>query len=307
MAFSSAADDFFHDSLLKDSQSLVAQSTRLRLVTRSIATGMKNGSFRSLRRGQGVEFSGVRDYLQGDDVRSIDWNVTARMSKPYVKMFDEEREMVVFLIVDRSLSMETGSGKKSRLQVASEAAALLALAAEQNSSPVGSIFFDGELQFFCAPKAGKDRTMFLLKRLDSVPKKNVRGSVLANAIKGALKILKKRSLVIILSDFRSSEYEQELSRLALKHDVVTLCITDPEDSDFPDVGMLPFFDPETSERRFIPSSNSTFRKAWSNENHSRIDKFKKMCLYRGASPLILSTQDDPVFVLNRFFETRVQG
>lgn len=294
----------FNDSILEDSYGLASRASSLRLAAKSIADGMRTGSFRSLRRGQGIEFSGVRDYLVGDDVRSIDWNVTARMNKPYVKIFDEEREMIVFLVVDQSLSMETGSGKKSRLQVASEAAAILTFAAEQNSSPVGGIFFDGELQFLCSPKSGKDHAMLLVRQLDKGSQKKKTGSVLPNALKGAAQILHKQSLVVVLSDFRSANYESQLARLALKHDVIAICLTDSLDTDFPNLGTLPFYDGETGVTTALPTGHEGFRKAWKNAGQQRIEKFFSICHKRGVSPVLMSTSDDPVFVLNKFFSSR---
>src|SRR5574344_1216575 len=158
-------------TLLGSRESLVRRAALLRLTARSLADSMRSGGFRSLYRGQGIEFNGVREYLPGDDVRTIDWNVTARMDKPYVKLFEEERELPVFLVIDRSLSMNTGSAGRSRLQTACETGALLTLAAEQNQSPVGAVFFDGKIGFSCAPKSGKDRAMLLLTHFDDIPEK----------------------------------------------------------------------------------------------------------------------------------------
>ncbi|NLM00951.1 MAG: DUF58 domain-containing protein [Treponema sp.] len=293
--------------LFEDSSNLVSRASLLRLSAKSIATSMQSGAFRSLRRGQGIEFSGVREYFIGDDVRTIDWNVTARMNKPYVKIFDEEKEMVVFVLLDRSLSMELGSGKKSRLQVASEAACLLTFAAEQNASPVGLILFDGELQFISEPKTGKDNAMLLLQQLNRIPKKIKAGSVLTNALRGAEKILKKRSLVVILSDFRCAFYEDALASLAIKHDVVAVNLSDSIDTDFPSVGMLPFYDPETKVFEMYPTENESFKKEWKIAGQKRIEKFVSVCNKRGVSPLFLSTKDDPVFVLNKFFSSRRRG
>ena len=293
-------------AVLENPDSLSERASHLRLAARTIAAGLKTGSFRLLRRGHGVEFSGVREYFTDDDVRSIDWNVTARMNKPFVKLFDEEREMVVFVIVDCSLSMETGSGKMSRCAQAIEAAALVTLASEHNGSPVGAMLFDGELRFSCPPKSGRNHAMTILRRLDAIPEKTVRGSVLPNAIKGTLRLLKKKSLVVIFSDFRCAGYEGPLSQLAVKHDVLCVNISDPLDSDFPSVGTLRFFDPETKETRLLPTSHNAFKKIWKHENQSRIENFQMICSHRGAASVLMTTQDDPVFILGRFFKARVR-
>ena len=174
--------------------SLFQKATYLRIAARKLADSMKSGGFRSLYRGQGIEFAGVREYLRGDDVRSIDWNVTARMGKPFVKMFDEEHELEIFLIVDRSASMFTGSKGKVKYETAAEVSALLALAGEINECPVGAVFFDGKIHFSCVPEAGRERTMHILSKLDEF-NGAVKGSVLGNAITGAVKMLNHHSLL----------------------------------------------------------------------------------------------------------------
>ena len=166
-------------------ETLAKQAALLRLTAASLAAGFKTGSFRSLFRGQGIEFSGVREYLRGDDVRAIDWNVTARMGKPYVKLFEEERELQIFIVVDRSRSMFSGTGSKTRYRTAAEAASLVAMAAEINASGIGAVFFDGDIQFSCAPESGRKRTMLLLARLDEVDEYGVSGSALKSALTGA--------------------------------------------------------------------------------------------------------------------------
>lgn len=298
------ASELVKNSLLVNKASLAERAVYLRLTTRAIAEGIKTGSFSSLFKGQGIEFTGVREYLQGDDVRSIDWNVSARMGKTYVKMFEEEREMQIFLLVDRSLSMNTSSAKRSRLQIASEAAALIALAAEQNKSPIGAVFFDSKIGFSCEPKSGKDRTLLLLNKLDEYSEKTKPGSVLASALKGAAKLLKKRSLVVVLSDFRTSAYEKELAHLAMKHDVIAIRITDSADTKLPAVGTLPFVDPETSLLQMLPTSHRGFQQAWKTYSQVSLERWEALCLKRGVIPLCMSTTDDPIKILTRFFSLR---
>ena len=150
------------ENLISDRESLLKRAALLRITTTSLASAMQSGAFRSLYRGQGIEFAGVREYLRGDDVRTIDWNVTARSAKPFVKMFNEERELQIFLIIDRSVSMQEGAKNKSRLEMATEIAALLALAAERNSSPVGAVFFSGDIEFAIQPKNSQNQTLLLL-------------------------------------------------------------------------------------------------------------------------------------------------
>ncbi|HZK20487.1 MAG TPA: DUF58 domain-containing protein, partial [Treponemataceae bacterium] len=227
---------------MRRSQKVLAKkAAALNLSAKSIADGMRSGSYRSMYSGRGIEFVGVRNYLRGDDVRSIDWNVTARMGKPYVKMYEEERELIVFLIVDRSLSMEGGIvvssdgsiRKCSRIETATEAAALVLLAAQKNASPIGGVLFSGALEYTAVPKVSKDAAMRLFYKLDSIPDRNSEGTALVQAIRGAAKRLKNRSLVMIFSDFRCAGYEKDLARLGRSHDVVAVRISDSSDTQLP--------------------------------------------------------------------------
>ena len=289
-------------SVIESRESLAVRASRLRLRVRSIAGGMKTGSFRSMYRGTGVEFNGVREYLRGDDVRLIDWNVTARMGKAYVKLFEEEKELVVFFVIDRSLSMQQGAGTRSRLGVATETAALLTLAASLNNSPVGAVMFGGSVEFSCAPETGRDCEMLILSQLDSLPKSKVKGSVLSNALHGSHRLLRSRALVFVISDFRTTGYEKELARLALKHDVVAVRCTDSCDTELPEAGSIPFFDAETGVKRVLPTSHPGFRKAWRDDNRLRVKRWQSMCARRGVIPLIMPTDADPVVVLSNFFK-----
>jgi uncharacterized protein (DUF58 family) len=292
-------------ALLRDDRArLVRRASLLRLTAAALAQNIRGGGFKSLYRGHGIEFSGVREYFTGDDVRSIDWNVTARMARPFVKMYEEERELQIFLIVDRSLSMQTGVQGKSRLETAAEAAALLTLAAEQNASPVGAVLFDGALSFSCAPETGRDHSMLILSHLDRMNEQPVRGSVLGNALTGAERLLRHRSLIFVISDFRAAGWELPFARLAGHHDVVAVRITDPADSELPDVGTIPFADPETGDRVVLPTSSSVFARAWFDDNRRRLEKWTQICIKRGGYPVLLSVTEDPVAVLSRFFTQR---
>lgn len=284
--------------------SLARRAALLQLSARKIADGMRSGTFKSLYYGHGIEFSGVRDYLTGDDIRSIDWNVSARMGKTYVKTFEEERELSVFIVADQSLSMTTGAGKKSRLETAMECAALLTLASEQNASPVGAVLFDGEITFSSVPKAGKDQSLLLLTHFDEYDGKHKNGSVLDNALQGAERLLKKRSLIFVFSDFRTTLWEAPFGRLCAKNDVVAVRITDPLDEELPSTGSIPFVDPEIGVRTFLPTSSESFKLAWKNENSRRVSDWKKLCLRHGAIPLEISTDSEPVKELSKFFTQR---
>lgn len=290
---------------------LSKRASLLKIKAASLAENLKNGGFKSVFRGQGIEFSDVREYFAGDNVRSIDWNVTARMGKPFVKQYDEDRELNVFLILDCSESMMSGSGGKSRLAQALETSALLLLAAEQNSGAVGAVFFDGEIKFSCPPKSGEKNTMMILSKLEKLESGefdeenvSVPGSVLPNAVAGAAKILKRRSLVFVISDFRASKWQDDFARLSQKHDVVAVKITDKSDFELPEIGTAAFFDVESGKRASFPTSSKKFKQAWSQDNRKRTDKWQDFCAKHGAFPLTISTAEDAAIALTRFFEQK---
>lgn len=275
----------------------------LKLAAISISEGMRTGGFRSCFRGQGIDFDSVREYERGDDIRSIDWNVTARSGKPFIKLFREERELTVFLVVDNSLSMDTGPGTVSRRDTALEAAALLAFAAENNGSPVGSVLFDGITRKVFRPRAGKDQVLSILTSFDKAPVP-VPGSALGNALAGAGRVLRTRSLVVIVSDFRTAGYEKALGMLARRHDTLAVRVVSPADAALPDAGYLPFADPETGEKAWFPTGSASFRRVWEREYRESLNRWEGICVRRGVSPVILSTEDDSVRVLSLFFSGR---
>ncbi|MBO7174887.1 MAG: DUF58 domain-containing protein [Treponema sp.] len=302
------------------SQSLVKRASSLQVTSRTLFESLRSGSFKSIYKGRGIEFSGVREYFLGDDVRSIDWNVTARMGRPFVKQFEEDRELVLFLVVDGSLSMATGGGKlaRNRLHTGCEVAALMALAASLGGGSVGGVIFDGDIRYSHKPRAGNNQALMFLNQLEAVlqsPEDEAEkeqsqlslaspGSNLHKALRGAASLLKKRSLVLVVSDFRTAGYQQDLAILASRHDVIAVRITDPVDYQLEGVGSLPFVDPESGYRRVLPTSSTSFQQAWKDADKKRVERWKSECYRRGAWPLTISTQEDVAVALQRFFSGR---
>lgn len=292
-------------SLLSDQNSLIKRASYLRIVARDLADGMKAGNFRSLTRGQGIEFAGVRNYIRGDDIRSIDWNVTARMGNPYVKIFEEERELQIFIVVDSSKSMFLDTGvKKTKYSAAAEAAALITIAAEMNGCPVGAVFFDGAIHFSCKPQFGREQTMLILTHLDRLSEKPVTGSVLGNALTGVGKLLRKRSLIFVLSDFRTGDWAKPLINLAQKNDVVALRMQDKFDSELPNYGTVPFEDCESGYKLTIPTTTTRFKKEWRSYNLSNTRKWQDECTKHGILPVVFDIAQDPLLVLSAIFEAK---
>lgn len=294
---------------LANNESLIKKALYLRMLAADIADGMKAGNFRSLYRGQGIEFAGVRDYIRGDDIRSIDWNVTARMGRPYIKIFEEERELQIFLIVDSSGSMqlEHSSERRTRYAAAAETAALVAIAAEINNCPTGAVFFDGAIHFSCEPSLGKENTMQILNHLDKLPSSPATGSALPNAITAAAKVLRKRTLVFILSDFRCGNWEKPLISLAQKNDVIAINLYDASDEELPSLGTVKFKDVESGIKMNLPSSSAAFKKEWRNFNEMNQSRWQDFCIKHGVMPVILDTKNEPIQVLNQIFARKARA
>lgn len=293
---------------LANNESLIKKALYLRLMAEDIAEGMKSGNFRSLYRGQGIEFAGVREYNRGDDIRTIDWNVTARMGRPYIKIFEEERELQIFLIVDssRSMQLENATDRRTKYAAAAETAALVAIAAEINACPTGAVFFDGAINFSAEPALGKENTMQILNHLDRLPPSPASGSVLPNAITAAAKVLRKRTLVFILSDFRCADWEKPLINLAQKNDVIAINLHDAADEELPSLGTVKFMDVETGRKMSLPSSSTAFKKEWRNYNEMNQNRWQDFCIKHGIMPVILDTKTEPVQVLNQIFARKAR-
>lgn len=293
---------------LANNESLIKKALYLRLMAEDIADGMKSGNFRSLYRGQGIEFAGVRDYMRGDDIRTIDWNVTARMGRPYIKIFEEERELQIFLIIDSSLSMqlENNSGQRTKYASAAEAAALVTIAAEINACPAGAVLFDGAIHFSCQPSLGKETTMQILNHLDRLPASSNPGSALPNAISAAARLLRKRSLVFVFSDFRCNGWEKPLISLSQKNDVIAINLHDIWDDKLPSLGTVTFKDVESGLKMSLPSSSTVFQKEWRIYNEMNQKRWQDFCIKHGIMPVILDTKTEPVQVLNQIFARKAK-
>lgn len=294
-------------SFLSDNESLVKKASLLTLGAEKLASGMKNGNFKSLYKGHGIEVNGVRDYIRGDDVRSLDWNVTARMGKPFVKVFEEQKELQTFLVVDSSDSMLLETGRKTKYEEAAEAAALVTLASEINGCPVGGVFFDGEIHFSSKPRSGRNQSMLLLQHLDRLSEIKTKGSSLGTALNGAGKLLKQRSLIFIFSDFRTGEWEKPLIALSQKHDIIAVRVHDKYDDELPSLGSVIFEDIESGIRMTLPTSSSKFKKQWNDYHEQKIALWQEICQKHGIIPVILKTVDDPLYVLNNVFSKKIKG
>jgi uncharacterized protein (DUF58 family) len=239
----------------------------------------------------------------GDDIRSIDWNVSARFGTPYVKQYQEERDMTVFVILDASRSMHTGSGKLTRYEQGLLSLALIAFSAERAGQPFGAVLFDRTVEQFYYPRKGRSHIMSIIgKGLGYKPKDG--GSNLGDALLRTAKLLKRRSLVIIISDFICINWEQELKDVSHHHDLIALRISDPFDKNMTNAGLLQLQDPETGIMLHVPTGFASFRSAWKDWQEERRELWHSICKHAGVANLELSTTDEALLVLSSFFRGR---
>jgi uncharacterized protein (DUF58 family) len=291
-----------------DSRELLRRISSFPIVSSGLAEELLTGDYRSVFKGQGIEFDEARHYQAGDDARLIDWNVSARFGEPYVKMFREERELTVFLVLDISPSMHSGAvGPLSRYEQACLALALVAFSAEEAGQRVGALFFDQGIDRVFPPRKGRRHVMSILGSAIAVSagcRAGTRGSDLAAALLGVGKLLKRRSLVVVVSDFYAPDWEEPLGDLARKHDLAAIRISSPLDTEFPPMGLVPLEDPETGLRFHAHTRSPAFLSAWAHWHENRGKWLETVCRRSGAACLSLSTAEDAVQVLKRFFGGR---
>lgn len=236
---------------------VMKQVKRIELRTRRLVGSLFTGEYRSVFRGQGIEFAEVRAYQHGDDFRAIDWNVSARMGHPYIKLFDEERELTVFLIVDRSGSVEFGDPlRKADRSV--EVAAVLALAATRHNDRVGALIFSAGVDHVVPPAKSRRHALRVVRDLLTF-RPVTRGTNLGVALAYAAKLLRHRAIVVIMSDFRAMGWEDQLRRLARRHEVVAITVDDPRERQLPDVGWIELEDAESGRRMLVDTSRAETR------------------------------------------------
>lgn len=263
------------------------------------------GKYESVFKGRGMEFHEVREYVPGDDIRSIDWNVTARTGRPYVKKFVEERELTVLLMADISGSGYFGTKNKMKKEIMAEIGALLAFSAIKNNDKVGLLLFTDRVEKFIAPKKGRPHVLRVIRELLYYEPKNKKTNINA-ALEYLAKVLKKRCVVFMISDFMDSGYERLLRILNKRHDIVGISISDPRESRFPDVGLIELEDGETGEVIYLDTGDTFLRdeltKRRSSFLESRNRAFKSMAL----DSIDISTDKSYIEPLMVFFRTRAR-
>jgi|TARA_B110000967_G_C18748268_1_gene491405 uncharacterized protein (DUF58 family) len=286
-----------------DTTELLKKVRKIEIKTKGLSKQIFSGEYHSAFKGRGMSFSEVRDYQYGDDVRNIDWNVTARTGSPHVKVFEEERELTVMLLIDVSKSSFFGSVKQTKNEINAEIAAVLAFSALNNNDKVGVLFFSNKIEKYLPPKKGKQHVLRIIRELINLePEDN--GTDIGMALEYLNNLIKKRCICFVLSDFLAKGYEAPLKIAKRRHDVVAIHIIDPREEVLPNVGLIRAVDVESGEARWIDSSSKSVRENYSKWFDSHMEYFKKTFLKTGADSVTIRTNESYVNRLLEFFKRR---
>lgn len=285
------------------SKELAKKIRYLQLYTSKAVNDSLAGEYASVFKGRGMEFDEVREYQLGDEVRSIDWNVTARMGHPYVKRFVEERELTVMFLVDLSASGSFGSTQRIKNEVAAELCALVAFSAIKNNDKVGLIVFTDEVEMFVPPGKGASHVLRLIENLLTFKPKQSKTDI-AGALEYMGKTMKKRSVVFLVSDFFGEGYEQPLNVLNKRHDVIAVSVTDPREVSLPNVGLIELEDAESGERVIVDTGSAEVRRKYKGASAARAGKLQELMRSMGIDLIKVFTDQDYMRDLLTFFRTR---
>lgn len=275
----------------------------LEISTRKLVNNLFAGEYHTIFKGQGMTFADFREYVPGDDVRNISWALTARTGKPYIKKFDEERELTLFLAVDISASTEFGSGEYFKGEAMTHLAALLAFSAVKNKDQVGLLLFSDVIEHFVPPKKGRSHVQRILRDLFYHKPKSRRTNI-KNAISHLSGVLKKKSTIFIMSDFMDEGYDQSLRLLGRKHDVIAVVVGDRAEEELPNVGVLEVQDAETGEILTVDTSSRQFRDSYANELKKRFEAREKMLRQAQVDRVDIDASGNYVDPLISFFTRR---
>jgi uncharacterized protein (DUF58 family) len=276
---------------------------RIEIKTKSVVESILSGEYHSVFKGRGMEFSEVRAYVDGDDIRNIDWNVTARTGSPHVKKHIEERELTMMLLVDASASGTFGSVDKYKGEMAVELCALLAFSAIKNNDRVGLISFTDEIEKYIRPNKGKNHVLRVIRELLYFqPEK--RGTNIEEALKFLNRVQTKRAVVFLVSDFISPDFETSLRIASHRHDLIAITVQDPRERSIPDAGLVELEDAETGRTMLVDSGSREFRELYKAEMDRRRKSAEQLFRANGVDEILVSTETDYVEPLVKFFRKR---
>ncbi len=287
-----------------ESTEIFKKVKKIEIKTRGLSNHIFSGQYHSAFKGRGMTFSEVREYEYGDDIRNIDWNVTARFNKPFVKIFEEEREMTVMLLIDVSGSNDFGSRQQSKRDLTAELAAVLAFSAIQNNDKVGVIFFSSKIEKFIPPKKGSTHILRIIREIvDFKPEEN--GTDIAEGLRFLTSAIKRRTTAFLISDFMTgSDFERELRIAANKHDLVALRITDRREMEIPRVGLVKFRDAETGQERWVDTSSRAWHNAYLKMIKDESLKLNRLFTKQGIDNTLIYTDEDYVKPMMQLFKKR---
>ena len=286
-----------------NTKELLKKVRKIEIKTRKLSNNIFGGEYHSAFKGRGMTFSEVRKYQYGDDIRTIDWNVTARYREPYVKVFEEERELTLMLLVDISGSSNFGTRTKLKNEILTEIAATLAFSALNNNDKVGLVLFSNKIELFIAPKKGKIHILRIIRELLNYESTSLKTNI-SKALEFLSQVQKKKAIIFILSDFIDSDYSKSVQLLSKKHDLTGVRIFDLFEKELQKSGLLFVNDAETGRKLWINSSSKKVRESYNLSFRKNADYFKNSFSKNGAGAIAFSTDDEYVKTLLNYFKNR---
>ncbi|MAO71729.1 MAG: DUF58 domain-containing protein [Flavobacteriales bacterium] len=282
---------------------LLKKVRKIEIKTKGLSNHIFSGEYHTAFKGKGMAFSEVREYQPGDDVRSIDWNVTARYNNPFVKVFEEEREMTVILLIDVSGSSDFGTQNQLKREVVTEISAVLSFSAIHNNDKIGVIFFSEKIEKFIPPKKGKSHILRIIRELITFKSESKKTNIQI-ALKYFNNVIKKRAVCFIISDFMDKGFDKSLKIAKNKHDVIALRVHDEREESLIDVGMIKIRDTENGDLRWIDTSNKNLRDQFQQNYHNFEKDLKQTLQNSGVDHIDISTGKDYIKPLKNFFKNR---
>ncbi|MBP5525266.1 MAG: DUF58 domain-containing protein [Paludibacteraceae bacterium] len=292
------------DNKKVDTSELLKKVRKIEIKTRGLSNNIFAGEYHTAFKGRGMQFAEVREYMPGDDVRSIDWNVTARYSKPFIKVFEEEREMTLMLLVDVSGSDDFGTAEQTKREYLTEVAATIAFSAATNNDKIGVIFFSDKIEKYIPPQKGKKHILYIIRELLSFQPTS-RKTNIDFALKYFTNMVKKRCSAFLISDFiDDSNYSDSLLIASKKHDLAALQIFDPREKELPDAGLIKMKDAETNEDMWVDTSSASTRRVYEQYVKERDELLAQSFAKSGVDYISIATTDDYVKSLMKLFKKR---
>lgn len=288
-----------------DTTEILKKVRKIEIKTRGLSNQIFAGEYHSAFKGKGMSFSEVREYQFGDDIRNIDWHVTARFHHPYIKVYEEERELTVILLIDVSGSENFGTNKQFKQSLITEIAAVISFSAIQNNDKIGVIFFSSQVEKFIPPKKGKKHILRIIRELiDFKPEKT--GTDISEALRYLTNSIKKRSIAFVLSDFVNSNFDKAIRIANNKHDVIALQIVDKAEFQLPNAGLIQFLDPETQQTMWIDTNSRQVREYYNKNKRQSQEDIDATLSKAGVDKVILYTGEDYIKPLKLLFKMRTK-